>query len=160
MGYGLDRMDNTKDYTLNNVIPCCGDCNRIKNNILSYKQMMKISPFLKEFRCERDVTKSIRSTKENTMKEKKNVFITEDQRKELQFCMQRCWQTIGSEIIQMAAESGESSVPKDEVVDVVIDQMDTNGGMSKELSKLWNTIPFEQMQDIANDTFKFKRYGM
>lgn len=28
---GLDRKDNTKGYTLSNVVPCCGKCNRAKN---------------------------------------------------------------------------------------------------------------------------------
>ena len=27
---GLDRVDNSKDYTIDNVVPCCGDCNRAK----------------------------------------------------------------------------------------------------------------------------------
>jgi len=28
---GLDRVDNTKGYTLDNVVPCCGRCNKAKN---------------------------------------------------------------------------------------------------------------------------------
>jgi hypothetical protein len=29
---GLDRVDNTKGYTVDNVVPCCAHCNRAKNN--------------------------------------------------------------------------------------------------------------------------------
>lgn len=28
---GLDRVDNTKGYTIDNVVPCCGTCNKAKN---------------------------------------------------------------------------------------------------------------------------------
>lgn len=28
---GIDRVDSTKDYTIDNVVPCCGICNRMKN---------------------------------------------------------------------------------------------------------------------------------
>jgi len=28
---GLDRADNSKGYELDNVVPCCGRCNRAKN---------------------------------------------------------------------------------------------------------------------------------
>lgn len=30
---GLDRVDNTKGYTINNVVPCCKICNMAKNNL-------------------------------------------------------------------------------------------------------------------------------
>ena len=29
-GIGLDRVDNSKGYTVDNVVPCCGECNRFK----------------------------------------------------------------------------------------------------------------------------------
>lgn len=29
---GIDRTDSTKDYTIDNVVPCCGFCNKAKNN--------------------------------------------------------------------------------------------------------------------------------
>lgn len=28
---GVDRLDNTKGYTINNSVPCCGNCNRAKH---------------------------------------------------------------------------------------------------------------------------------
>ena len=30
---GIDRIDSDKGYTKDNIIPCCGTCNRMKNNL-------------------------------------------------------------------------------------------------------------------------------
>ncbi len=30
---GLDRIDSAKEYTINNVVPCCSKCNIAKNNM-------------------------------------------------------------------------------------------------------------------------------
>ena len=30
---GLDRVDNNKGYTIDNVVPCCKKCNTIKGNL-------------------------------------------------------------------------------------------------------------------------------
>lgn len=38
-GHGLDRIDPLKGYTLDNVVPCCTACNRIKNRYLTYEEM-------------------------------------------------------------------------------------------------------------------------
>lgn len=46
--YQLDRKDNSLGYTKENVVPCCWNCNRIKSNIYSYEDFMKLSPILKE----------------------------------------------------------------------------------------------------------------
>jgi 5-methylcytosine-specific restriction endonuclease McrA len=32
-GTGLDRVDSLKGYVLENVVPCCGRCNQMKNNL-------------------------------------------------------------------------------------------------------------------------------
>jgi len=29
---GIDRVDNSKGYTFNNIVPCCGICNKAKNS--------------------------------------------------------------------------------------------------------------------------------
>ena len=40
-GYGsnLDRIDNNKGYQIDNVLPCCGICNKIRNNFLTVEEM-------------------------------------------------------------------------------------------------------------------------
>jgi hypothetical protein len=38
-GSGLDRLDNSKDYELFNVVPCCGPCNFVRNNLFEPDEM-------------------------------------------------------------------------------------------------------------------------
>ncbi len=38
---GVDRVDSSKGYVLNNVVSCCEDCNKAKRN-LSYKQFIDL----------------------------------------------------------------------------------------------------------------------
>lgn len=38
-GYGLDRKDPSGAYTLDNVVPCCKVCNRIKTDLLDARTM-------------------------------------------------------------------------------------------------------------------------
>lgn len=46
--YQLDRKDNSKGYVKGNLVTCCWNCNRIKSDIYSYEDFMKLSPILKE----------------------------------------------------------------------------------------------------------------
>ena len=54
-GHGLDRKSNDKQvgYTLSNVVPCCGWCNMIKGDRLSYEEMCLLSPVLRLIRSRR-----------------------------------------------------------------------------------------------------------
>lgn len=48
---GLDRVDNDKGYTLENVVPCCGICNRAKKNLTQeefYKWIERVYLYGKE----------------------------------------------------------------------------------------------------------------
>lgn len=47
-GVGLDRIDNAKGYIVGNIVPCCGNCNRIKCHLLSYREMVAIGKLLDE----------------------------------------------------------------------------------------------------------------
>jgi hypothetical protein len=49
-GTWLDRRDNTKGYTMDNVVPCCGNCNTIKMNRMSEREMMAVAMVLDNLR--------------------------------------------------------------------------------------------------------------
>ena len=38
-GSGLDRIDNSKGYEISNVLPCCDQCNKIRNTFLTVEEM-------------------------------------------------------------------------------------------------------------------------
>lgn len=46
--YQLDRVDNNKGYNKDNLVSCCWDCNRIKSDIYTYDEFIKISKVLRE----------------------------------------------------------------------------------------------------------------
>lgn len=41
-GVGLDRLDNNRGYHLDNVVPCCGRCNRVRGTWFTYDEMKEI----------------------------------------------------------------------------------------------------------------------
>lgn len=51
-GLGLDRIDNNKKlgYTIDNVLPCCGDCNRTRGDRFTVDEMKFITEKLIEYR--------------------------------------------------------------------------------------------------------------
>lgn len=49
-GCGLDRIKNDIGYTIDNVVPCCWECNAIKGDRLTYEEMMLVAKVLVEFR--------------------------------------------------------------------------------------------------------------
>lgn len=42
----IDRKDSSLGYTKDNIVPACRRCNTIKNNVVSYDEMMKIVDIL------------------------------------------------------------------------------------------------------------------
>ena len=49
-GYSLDRIDNSKGYSEDNVLPCCWNCNSLRRNKLSVEETIKIIQLLKDLR--------------------------------------------------------------------------------------------------------------
>lgn len=37
-GCHMDRIDNDKGYTLDNILPCCGSCNRVRGLVLTVEE--------------------------------------------------------------------------------------------------------------------------
>lgn len=57
-GHSLDRIDSSKGYMLENVVPCCMLCNKIKSNHLSFDEMRIIGQAVrrvKEIRFEQTI---------------------------------------------------------------------------------------------------------
>ncbi len=50
MMYNLDRVDNNKGYSLNNVVVCCGECNRGKGNQYTQGEWACMAKALQEYR--------------------------------------------------------------------------------------------------------------
>jgi hypothetical protein len=49
----LDRKNSNIGYQINNLVVCCPNCNRGKNNIYSYEEWVVMTKALKEFHHER-----------------------------------------------------------------------------------------------------------
>ena len=44
---GLDRVDNNKGYTNANIVPCCGECNRLKSDKYTCEETISIVQCIK-----------------------------------------------------------------------------------------------------------------
>lgn len=45
---GADRIDNSKGHTKDNIVPCCKQCNLIRNQFFSHEGFKQIVSFCKE----------------------------------------------------------------------------------------------------------------
>lgn len=50
---GLDRIDNSKGHTKDNVVVCCYDCNVARGNNFSYEEMMVLGKTIKQIKTKR-----------------------------------------------------------------------------------------------------------
>lgn len=50
VGVGLDRIDNNKGYEEGNILPCCGNCNKLRSNRITVAEMVELVNLLKELR--------------------------------------------------------------------------------------------------------------
>ena len=67
-GYNLDRKDNTRGYHIDNVVVCCGRCNRVKGDNLTYDEMLLLSPALQEITRRRGIMGHGRVRDKNKLK--------------------------------------------------------------------------------------------
>ena len=49
-GVSLDRVDCSGPYSLTNVVPCCGQCNKTRNNFYTVEEMKVMISALKQHR--------------------------------------------------------------------------------------------------------------
>lgn len=49
-GGGIDRIDNDRGYSVDNVVSCCGTCNKIKNDSLNFEEAKKVICVILEMR--------------------------------------------------------------------------------------------------------------
>lgn len=52
IGFGLDRIDNSKGYFKDNVVPCCGVCNRTKGDRFNHDEFRVMMNALVKYRSE------------------------------------------------------------------------------------------------------------
>lgn len=50
---GLDRIDNTKGHEIDNVVPCCYECNVARGNNFSYEEMLIIGESIRKVKSNR-----------------------------------------------------------------------------------------------------------
>ena len=50
---GCDRIDNNKGHTKDNVVPCCFECNTVRNNYFTYAEMRRLGALIKQIKEER-----------------------------------------------------------------------------------------------------------
>jgi hypothetical protein len=49
----LDRKDNSKGYSIDNVVCCCWTCNRLKSDAFTYDEFILFSEILKQIKLKR-----------------------------------------------------------------------------------------------------------
>lgn len=51
---GADRIDNDKPHSIDNIVPCCYDCNCARNNNFSYEEMIEIGKTIAKVKAKRN----------------------------------------------------------------------------------------------------------
>lgn len=53
-GGSLDRIDNSKGYLIDNVLPCCGFCNKLRQDLMTVDETKHVVSALIEYRKQKD----------------------------------------------------------------------------------------------------------
>jgi hypothetical protein len=53
----MDRLDNTKGYTKDNLVGCCSDCNKLRQDRLTPAELVEVIKLLKKLRNTEDIWK-------------------------------------------------------------------------------------------------------
>src|SRR5271157_1122349 len=59
MNYSLDRKDNSKGYSKDNVVACCKECNYTKSDVYTFEEMLMLKPALMVIQERRSGMKSL-----------------------------------------------------------------------------------------------------
>lgn len=51
VGSGIDRIENSRGYEPDNVLPCCGDCNKHRHSTWTVGEMVAAARAVKEYRA-------------------------------------------------------------------------------------------------------------
>lgn len=54
---GCDRIDNDKPHTIDNIVPCCIECNTARNNYFSFEEMKIIGESIRQVKIEPEESK-------------------------------------------------------------------------------------------------------
>ena len=85
---------------------------------------------------------------------------------DLKYALNQTWEVIGGDCLRAKHSCGESgddvwkvTMDREEVIDVVIDQIDNQGFMKGDAKKYWDVLSFEEKQAFARTVFTFAIYG-
>lgn len=85
---------------------------------------------------------------------------------DVNYALTQTWEVIGGDCLRAKFSCGESgkdewavTMDKEEVVDVVIDQIDNQGFMKGDAKKYWDCLSFAEKQNICRKHFQYETYG-
>ena len=85
---------------------------------------------------------------------------------DLKYSLIQTWDAIGGDCLRAKFSCGESgddewkvTMDREEVIDVVIDQVENQGFMKGPTKKYWNKLSFAQKQEATRKQFTFAIYG-
>lgn len=92
------------------------------------------------------------------------IELTEDQQKKFVNAICRVWNGIAYDILVCYAEDGDVEsvvLDQDDVIEVSLDanRVEYMGGLDEEHKKLWRTLPYSQMKELAAVALPHKRWG-